>query len=250
MQGLELDGVSSGDGVRFAAVLAVAASAPDESQASAARSTLALHGVTEATVLLAATTDFGSRVAEAEPSAPVDLVARCANTVALAAAVSWPGLLERHVRFHAARFGTFALRLGSPSARRPVDGFRSDLPTDERLRASRTAVREDYGLLEQAVQLGRYLLLASSSPHSQLPANLQGVWAEDMHPPWGSDFHLNINLQQMYWPSGPLGLADTLAPLAPFLERLARSGAQVARRLYGANASGAWMANESRAPQP
>ena len=54
------------------------------------------------------------------------------------------------------------------------------------------------------------LLLASSAPSARLPANLQGVWAEGSRPPWGADFHLNINLQQAYWLAGPLALSDCL----------------------------------------
>ena len=89
----------------------------------------------------------------------------------------------------------------------------------------------------------RYLLLASSGPPATLPANLQGIWAEGTRPPWGADFHLNINLQQAYWPAGPLGLQECYAPLAPFLSRLAITGTHVATQLYGTRAPGAWMAH-------
>ena len=78
---------------------------------------------------------------------------------------------------------------------------------------------------------------------SSLPANLQELWADGVRPPWGSDFHLNINLQQIYWQSGPGALSESVEPLGPFLTRLAASGEQVAKHVYGARSKGAWMAH-------
>ena len=244
-QALRLHGSSSSNGVSFAAVLALTAIEPAQAVARSDAGSIVVHGALDLSLTLSATTDFEQRLSARSPLSADELVTRCADTLAAAAtaAPSWSQIVERHVHSHASRFGAFSLRLGRPSGRRPEAGFRSDLPTDERLRASRSATREDYGLVEQAVQLGRYLLLASSGPPATLPANLQGVWAEGARPPWGSDYHLNINLQQMYWQAGPLAISDCISPLAPFLERLAASGAHAARHLYGSRADGAWMAH-------
>ena len=54
----------------------------------------------------------------------------------------------------------------------------------------------------------RYLLHASSGGRARLPANLQGVWADSLRPPWGADFHININLQMAYWLAFPTGLLE------------------------------------------
>ena len=91
--------------------------------------------------------------------------------------------------------------------------------------------------------MGRYLLIASSGRRASLPAHLQGVWAPNTKPPWGSDYHLNINLQMAYWPAGPTGLLDCYGPLQPLLSRLSQRGAQAAKHLYGVDAEGAWMAH-------
>ena len=239
-----LHGTSSGNGVGFAVVLALASVEPSGS-ATVRRDhgRLTVRGATDVTLLLAAATDFDRRQAGEPPTAPAHLILRCRETLETVGHMDWAALRERHVSAHAARFGTFRLRLGHGDSHTPDRGTRSDLPTNERVRASRTAPLEDYGLVEQTVQLGRYLLLASSGPFARLPANLQGVWAEGARPPWGSDFHLNINLQQIYWPAGPLGLTETLAPLAPFLARLAKSGAHVATHMYNVHEPGAWMAH-------
>ena len=87
--------------------------------------------------------------------------------------------------------------------------------------------------------MGRYLLLGSSGAPGALPPNLQGLWAEGAKPPWGCDFHLNINLQMAYWPALPTALSETLAPaLRPFLARLAASGEVAARSYYGVEGGG------------
>ena len=49
-------------------------------------------------------------------------------------------------------------------------------------------------------QFGRHLVVSGSRPDSQLPTNLQGIWAEEYDTPWRGDFHSNINLQMNYWP--------------------------------------------------
>ena len=55
-----------------------------------------------------------------------------------------------------------------------------DLPTDERLLASKK--QPDPALAALFFQYGRYLLIASSRPGGQ-PANLQGIWNDELNPP-------------------------------------------------------------------
>lgn len=53
-----------------------------------------------------------------------------------------------------------------------------------------------------------------------VPAGLQGPWIEDDRlPPWGSDFHFNINVEMCYWPACRSGLFENLKPLWDMLER-------------------------------
>lgn len=83
-------------------------------------------------------------------------------------------------------------------------------------------------------QFGRYLLASSSRPGSGPPANLQGVWNADLRPAWSSNYTVNINTEMNYWPAEVAGLPDCHLPLVDLLERLAVTGADVARQLYGA----------------
>ncbi|MBT5875304.1 MAG: glycoside hydrolase family 95 protein, partial [Candidatus Latescibacteria bacterium] len=120
------------------------------------------------------------------------------------------------------------------------------MPTDERLRAVQDGVM-DHGFVVLYFQYARYLLIASSRPNpsghlgtvdgrpASLPANLQGLWNESLAPPWGSDFHLNINLQMNYWPAESAGLPECHLPLFDLLESLIPFGQGTARTHYGCN---------------
>lgn len=75
----------------------------------------------------------------------------------------------------------------------------ADLPTDQRLKHYRQGT-PDYYLEQLYYQYGRYLLIASSRP-GNMPANLQGIWHNNLDGPWRVDYHNNINIQMNYWPA-------------------------------------------------
>lgn len=79
---------------------------------------------------------------------------------------------------------------------------------------------------------GRYLLISCSRPGS-LPANLQGIWNEEMQPCWDSKFTININTEMNYWPAEVCDLPECHRPLFDLLKRMRRRGRETARRMYG-----------------
>lgn len=81
---------------------------------------------------------------------------------------------------------------------------------------------------------GKYLLIQSSRPGT-LPANLQGIWNRVFNPPWDSKFTININLEMNYWLAQPLGLPEIAEPVIDMLDRIAVTGAEVAKGMYGAD---------------
>jgi len=95
------------------------------------------------------------------------------------------------------------------------------------------------------VQLGRYLLAAASRPGGGPPANLQGIWNGELRPPWSSNYTININTQMNYWGAEPAGLGECHEPLFRLIERLAETGAPVARELYGARG---WLTHHNTDP--
>lgn len=104
------------------------------------------------------------------------------------------------------------------------------LPTRERLKRIKEGKTDDPDLLETYFQWGRYLLIASSRPGS-FPANLQGIWNPHTSAPWGSDYHLNINIQMNYWPAETTNLPETHRPLFDLIRLFQPNGQEMARRL-------------------
>jgi alpha-L-fucosidase 2 len=134
-------------------------------------------------------------------------------------------LVSRHERAHAELFDRVTLDLGPAS----------DRPTGTRLRAG------DPGLAALLFHYGRYLAICSSAAGG-LPPTLQGLWNNEMRPPWSSNYTINVNTQMNYWAAETTDLAETVAPLVDLLEALAREGAATARELYGARG---WVAHHN-----
>ncbi|MCG7381687.1 glycoside hydrolase family 95 protein [Paenibacillus sp. ACRRY] len=140
-------------------------------------------------------------------------------------------LRERHIMDHQALFNRVNLTLGEKNKE-------SQIPIDERLKKNGA---EDLGMLELLFHYGRYLLIASSRPGSQ-PANLQGIWNNDVRPPWSSNWTLNINAQMNYWLAEAGNLSDCHEPLFEFIGNLAHNGAKTAQVHYGAKG---WTAHHN-----
>jgi alpha-L-fucosidase 2 len=112
---------------------------------------------------------------------------------------------------------------------RTADEIRK-LPTPLRLDRIKQGAHDDPDLMETYFQFGRYLLIASSRPGC-LPANLQGLWNPYKNAPWGSDYHLNINLQMNYWPAETCNLAEMHQPFIDLIRSYQPTGKEMARRL-------------------
>ncbi|MEZ4560311.1 MAG: hypothetical protein R2854_28385 [Caldilineaceae bacterium] len=137
-----------------------------------------------------------------------------------------------HVADHQALFRRVTLDLGTTPA--------AALPTDTRI-----ARFHDHGddphLIALLFQYGRYLLIASSRPGTQ-PANLQGIWNDEVRPAWSSNYTVNINTEMNYWPAETTNLAECATPLFAMLRDLAVNGAATARTNYGARG---WTAHHN-----
>jgi alpha-L-fucosidase 2 len=104
-------------------------------------------------------------------------------------------------------------------------------PTDQRLSALQRG-NYDPQLIALYYQYGRYLLISSSRPGG-LPANLQGIWADGLNPPWDADYHININIQMNYWPSEITNLSELHMPFLEFLDKLRPDAKHTAKEMYG-----------------
>ena len=189
---------------------------------------LEVQGADEAVLFVSAATSFnGFDRSPGREGRDPDAAAR--GPLA-AAAKPFARLRDAHVADHARLFGRVRLDLGTPAV---------DRPTDERLRAYRHG--EDPALVALVFQYGRYLLVASSRPGTQ-PANLQGIWNEDVRPPWSSNWTININSEMNYWPSEVANLSECHEPMLRMIAELARNGRETARVNYGARG---WVAHHN-----
>ncbi len=70
---------------------------------------------------------------------------------------------------------------------------------------------------DRLYRMGLYKLGGLSVPGSPA-ASLQGPWVEEHRlPPWSSDYHFNINVQECYWPTYAANHLETLEPLEQML---------------------------------
>lgn len=146
----------------------------------------------------------------------------CEKQLSAAADKKYAELRESHISSHQKLFDRVDLDLGGED--------RSNMPTDERLEAMKNGA-EDPQLIQQYFQFGRYLLICSSLPDN-MPANLQGIWADGMSPPWNSDYHININIQMNYWPAEVCNLSECHGPFFDFVDALLPRGQETARKTY------------------
>ena len=149
------------------------------------------------------------------------------------AAASYEEIRATHKADFRRAFGAVRLELEGPDY--------GNEPTDERLRRLREG-REDPDLLTLYYHFGHYLLLSSAGGRATLPPNLQGIWCHDFRPPWGADYHTNINLQMNYWPAETGNCSGTLTPLTHFMNMLSEFGRQTAKEQFGADG---WCINHT-----
>ena len=136
---------------------------------------------------------------------------------------SYRQLREGHIFKHQQLFRQCSLDLGGWK--------KSKASTDKRLEAVK-AGGTDPALVALYFQYGRYLLMSSSRP-GDMPANLQGIWADGLEAPWNADYHININLQMNYWPAEVTGLSECHEPFFTFIENLLPSAQKTAKTVFG-----------------
>ncbi|NDV58892.1 glycoside hydrolase family 95 protein [Bacteroides sp. 519] len=142
-------------------------------------------------------------------------------------------LFQNHYEDYAALFNRVTLKLNP-------DVVHKQLPTPVRLQNYRKG-QPDFYLEELYYQFGRYLLIASSRP-GNLPANLQGIWHNNVDGPWRVDYHNNINIQMNYWPACSTQLDECMLPLIDFIRTLVKPGEKTAQAYFGARG---WTASIS-----
>lgn len=227
MGGRLADG-TGGEGMQFAARLRVLAKG---GTVAAEDGSLRVAGADQVVLLITAATDYSGFAGRHTP----DPLATSGDDLERAAQRSWRSLRSRHVADYRSYFDRVQLELAD-GAEKSVET--AQLPTNRRLVAL-VQGGSDPALMALYFQFGRYLLISSSRPGG-LPANLQGLWAEEIQTPWNGDYHLDVNVQMNYWPAEVTNLCDLHEPMLKLIESLQEPGSRTARKYYGA---GGWVAH-------
>ncbi|MEC3908476.1 glycoside hydrolase family 95 protein [Tamlana sp. 2201CG12-4] len=164
-----------------------------------------------------------------------DFMSKNITKINSAKAKSFKTLKEEHKEDYQSLFNRVVLELETSAI--------SEWPTDKRLKVYETG-KEDPSLEALYFQYGRYLLISSSRPGS-MPANLQGKWNDKVAPPWASDYHMNINIEMIYWPAEVANLSECHEPLIDYVETLIEPGKVSASNFF--NADG-WIVNTMNNP--
>ena len=190
---------------------------------------LTVCGADEVVFLISLDTDYKPSYAPSfdDPLAyvGVDPEATTKRWMEQAAAKGYEALLKEHYADYAALFNRVKLNINNAA-----EGT-EDLPITQRLANYRQG-KADFYLEQLYYQFGRYLLIASSRP-GNMPANLQGVWHNNVDGPWRVDYHTNINLQMNYWPACQTNLSECEQPLFAFIKTLIKPGEVTARSYFG-----------------
>lgn len=216
LSGITCDQESVKGGVQFEAKVKIIT---DGGTVTATDSTLNIAHANVATIYISMATNFKSYN---DISGNADEMASTYLQKALKK--SYDQILKDHIADYQSYFKRVSLNLGTTEAAKK--------PTDQRI--EQFSQGNDPQLVELYFQFGRYLLISASRPGGQ-PANLQGIWNDQLYPPWDSKYTVNINTEMNYWPSEITNLTELNEPLIQMVRELAQTGRQTAMDMYGAH---------------
>ncbi len=215
----QLNNGVDGKGVRYAARLRIL---NRSGRVFPSGNALSVRNADEVVLLITAATDIKSFAGRKVS----DVVKTVADDIARATAKPFARLRRDHIADYQRYFNRVSLQLG------PANSEAEAKPIPARLQMFAKG-KPDAGLAQLYFDFGRYLLISSSRPGG-LPANLQGLWAEEVQTPWNADWHLNINVQMNYWPAEVCNLSELHDPLFALISSLPVPGSRTAKKYYGA----------------
>jgi alpha-L-fucosidase 2 len=215
-------------------------------QTTAQDGKVSVTGADSATILVAAATSY-----KKYNDVTGDPAALCQAYLEKVGDKPYETMRSRHVAEHQRLFQRVMLDLGTTAA--------AQLPTNERIdqffKPKPDAIhhaqdagpkpalnwiddfddpaQDDPALVALYFQFGRYLLLSCSRPGGQ-PANLQGMWNDQLTAAWGGKYTVNINTEMNYWPAQVTNLSECEEPLFRLVSEIAETGVHTAQSIYKA----------------
>lgn len=216
-----------GKGMRFEGRLLIK---QKDGEMTAAGDRLHVKGASSATLVFVAATSFNGFDKDPYVNGK-DEKAVCESYISPLKTKDYQVLYQSHVADYSSLFGRVSIDLGeSPEA---------SLPINERIANYKSGT--DPALTALYFQFGRYLLISASRPGSQ-PANLQGIWNQDMQPAWSANWTINCNAEINYWPAEVTNLSECHAPMFDMVREASVDGAKTAKNLYN---SRGWVAHHN-----
>jgi alpha-L-fucosidase 2 len=210
------------EGIHYAAVLKAI---PLGGQLSVTDTSIVITNANECILLVGAATDMNWPKVEQRGPEPLPVVLQMLTKLS---GRSWTKLLAEHVKDFQYYFNRCRLHFTSIENSKEI----AQLSVVERLTRFGNG-SADPDLINMYFNFGRYLLISSSRPGG-MPANLQGLWADEYQTPWNGDYHTDINVQMNYWPAEVTNLADCHQPMFTLLSQMAHYGSHTAKTYYGA----------------
>lgn len=213
------------NGLKFAQQLKVIADGGTVTKSDS--STLSVRGADSVILIMSAGTNYqvdsGTTYNYFESEEPIDEVEECVDA---AVNKGYDKLYSEHVADYKNLFDRVSLNIGAVDV---PDKMTDDLLADY---GKSNTEEEDRYLETLFYQYGRYLLIASSRENGQLPANLQGIWAQGLSPAWNSDYHTNINLQMNYWLAEQTNLTECHDTVIDYVNSMVEKGKVTAQKYY------------------
>ena len=205
--------------------------------ADASAKTITVSAASDVEFIVTADTDykmnFNPSTTDNKAFVGVDPIKSVNDIMDAAKEKSYDELYDNHHKDYSKLFGRVDLSIN------PEQKF-ENLPTPTRLANYRNGTL-DHTLEQIYFQYGRYLLI-SCSRAGNMPANLQGMWHNNIDGPWRVDYHNNINLQMNYWPATCTNLLECFVPFIDYVKGLVKPGERTANAYYGARG---WTAEVS-----
>lgn len=185
---------------------------------------LRISGTNEVVLVLSSATSFnGFDKSPSREGAPAAKIAE--EILDKATKQKYKQLLAKHTEDYKSLFDRVVFEM-------PSLPEQTALPTDQRIDSF--SEKTDPELLTLLFQYGRYLMISGSRPGGQ-PLNLQGIWNDNVIPPWNSAYTMNINTEMNYWPAELTNLSECHEPLLQMIKEIAITGTETARNMYGRN---------------
>lgn len=180
--------------------------------------TLVIEGATSITLLVACRTNFEGY--DQPLNNDINHLEKITlNDLNVLTEQSFDTIYKRHIEDFKSLYNRSSLQLSK----------KSDTPIPQLLQQSK---KDEFTpeLVELLFNFGRYLMISSSRSGTQA-TNLQGIWNDMIHPPWCSNYTININTQMNYWPVDVCNLSECFAPLLQLITDLSVQGKEAAKGL-------------------